>query len=73
MAGFLLIFYSDCSKFGTDEMLSGYILTPEDWRKYYRIGMIMKMMNYRHTGVETIKTTIRGGFLYIQVVQIFCN
>jgi hypothetical protein len=22
-------FYSDCGKFGTDEMLSGYILTPE--------------------------------------------
>jgi hypothetical protein len=22
-------FYSDCGKFGTDEMLSGYVLTPE--------------------------------------------
>ena len=22
-------FYSDCGKFGTDEMLQGYILTPE--------------------------------------------
>lgn len=24
-----LDFYSDCGKFGTDEMLDGYILTPE--------------------------------------------
>lgn len=25
----VLDFYSDCGKFGTDEMLAGYILTPE--------------------------------------------
>ena len=25
----ILDFYSDCGKFGTDEMLAGWILTPE--------------------------------------------
>jgi hypothetical protein len=45
--------------------LSGYILTPERLAHPYRIGMIMKMMNYDHTGVKTIKVYIKSMVVFL--------